>query len=205
MNPELPHGGPEEWAALYAAGAMTPAERQAFEALLAEGCHAFDAELKHFDTVVTALSQAVPPVQPRASTKAALMDRIAADKARSQVSPSPGAAHTPVPAGFFFQHAADAVWKPTKTPGVQIRLMYVDNVRERATACLRMEPGRHYPHHEHLGVEEVFVLEGDLRLGDIVMRAGDYQRAEGGTHHEDQYTENGCVVLIHMPLAVLSK
>jgi anti-sigma factor ChrR (cupin superfamily) len=199
MIPELPHADPEEWVALYAAGAMTATERDAFEALLAEGCLAFDAELKALDPVVSRLSQAVPAVEPRPATKAALLDRIVADQPRPQPKPDP------LPAGFFIQHAAEAAWRPTKVPGVTMRLMYIDQERQRATACLRMEPGHCYPPHDHHGVEEVFVLEGDLRIGNTILRAGDYQRAEGDTHHENQWTEGGCMVLIHMPLAALQK
>ena len=199
MIPELPHADPEELAALYAAGAMSPGERTAFEALLAEGCQAFNGELQLFDPVVTRLACAVPSLAPRAETKAALLKRIADQKSPTTTHPAQA------PTGFFFQKASDAPWKPTGTPGVDIRIMYVDKVRQRVTACLKMAPGHRYPHHAHPGVEEVFVLEGDLRLGDTVLRPGDYQRAEGGTHHEDQYSESGCLILIQMSLAALQK
>lgn len=209
MIPDLPHAAPEEVAALYAAGALTPVEHQACEALLARGAPSLDAELLQLDPVIAALAQAVPPVTPSPRIKESLLNRIrAAGQTPLPVeTKAPAAKPTsnppPIPEGFFYQHAADAVWMPTRTPGVQIRMLYLDKVRQRATVCLKMEPGRHYPHHDHASVEEVFVLEGDLRLGDIVMRAGDYQRAEGGTHHEDQYTENGCMVLIQMSTAAL--
>jgi quercetin dioxygenase-like cupin family protein len=64
------------------------------------------------------------------------------------------------------------------------------------TAMFRMEPGTSYPQHIHAGAEECYVLEGDLHVGDMVLHAGDYQRAEAGSHHGYQSTETGCVLLV---------
>ena len=58
-----------------------------------------------------------------------------------------------------------------------------------------MAPGVSYPRHEHTSTEETLVLEGDLRCGDLILRPGDYQRAEAGSIHEEQHTEEGCLVL----------
>jgi anti-sigma factor ChrR (cupin superfamily) len=62
---------------------------------------------------------------------------------------------------------------------------------------VRMAPGSSYPPHLHASSEECFVVEGDLHVGDdLVMNAGDYQRAHGGSVHPVQYTEGGCVLFI---------
>ena len=52
------------------------------------------------------------------------------------------------------------------------------------------------PPHRHYDIEECFVLDGDLRLDDSVLHAGDYQRAEAGSVHGVQWTEGGCTLLI---------
>ena len=67
---------------------------------------------------------------------------------------------------------------------------------QRTRLC--MAPGTSYPGHRHAGVEECYVLEGDLRVGDLVMRAGDYQRAAIGSVHGVQSTEGGCLLLVLM-------
>jgi anti-sigma factor ChrR (cupin superfamily) len=61
---------------------------------------------------------------------------------------------------------------------------------------VRMDPGSSYPGHLHAGVEECFVLEGELRVGEEVLRRGDYQRADEGSEHGIQWTEKGCLLLI---------
>ena len=65
------------------------------------------------------------------------------------------------------------------------------------TMLIRMAPGTAYPAHRHGGAEECYVLEGDLHVGDdIVMHAGDYQRAEAGSTHPVQSTRGGCLLLL---------
>ena len=65
----------------------------------------------------------------------------------------------------------------------------------------KLEPGARYPGHSHLRPEDVFMLSGDLHLGEkVVLRAGDFHHAEAGTAHDVNWSEEGCVLL-----AVLSK
>ena len=78
-----------------------------------------------------------------------------------------------------------------------MRRLFVDRPNNRMTAMFRMAPGTDYPEHVHNGFEECYVLEGELHVGDdIVMHAGDYQRADGGSEHARQWTERGCVLLV---------
>jgi quercetin dioxygenase-like cupin family protein len=52
------------------------------------------------------------------------------------------------------------------------------------------------PRHQHLMVEELFVLEGDCHIAsEQVVHAGDYFRAEGGSIHGTTYTEAGTTFL----------
>ena len=44
--------------------------------------------------------------------------------------------------------------------------------------------------------EECVVLSGDLRFGDEVMRAGDYQVAEAGSTHQVLTTREGCTLFV---------
>ena len=52
-----------------------------------------------------------------------------------------------------------------------------------STVLVRMEPGRAYAAHRHLGVEEVFVLAGGYEDGRGRHLAGDYVRYEPGSAH----------------------
>lgn len=78
-----------------------------------------------------------------------------------------------------------------------MRRLFVDRAANRMTAMFKMAPGAAYVPHVHGGAEECYVLEGDLHVGDeIMMRAGDYQRAPAGSLHGVQRTEGGCTLLI---------
>ena len=76
-------------------------------------------------------------------------------------------------------------------------MLMFDAARRTATMLVRMLPGTQYPSHRHAEAEECLVLEGDLHVGaDLVMHAGDFQRAAKGSVHVPQFTVDGCLLLI---------
>lgn len=97
---------------------------------------------------------------------------------------------------FTFLDANEGEFEPTAVPGIEARRLFVDPENDRATMLVRMAPGTAYPPHVHGGLEECFVIAGDLSVGEKRMKAGDFQRAETGSTHVVQSTEKGCVLLI---------
>ena len=94
-------------------------------------------------------------------------------------------------------HADEGEWEPIGIPGITVKRLAVDAVRECVTMLVRMKPGSAYPPHRHAAHEECYVVDGDLRVGEeILMRSGDYQRAPAGSRHAVQSTEGGCTLLI---------
>lgn len=93
--------------------------------------------------------------------------------------------------------ASDAgEWRSVGLPGIEVKRLAADPERRMVTMLVRMAPGAKYPAHRHGGVEECFVLAGDLLVGDRAMNAGDYQLAEKDSVHPVQSTERGCVLYI---------
>jgi anti-sigma factor ChrR (cupin superfamily) len=181
MNPsDRLNDDPADLAALYVAGALTADELAAMEARLARGEFALANEVRSFDAVVAALTDA-PPVTPDPHLRADLLRRVTGDKP---------------PAGLFIRRADEGAWVETGEPGVTRRVLYFDRASRRVTVLFRMAAGSRYRGHAHTGVEESLVLEGDLRVGGLVLHAGDYQRAEPGSDHDEQSTEGGCLVLV---------
>src|SRR4029077_15255305 len=100
-------------------------------------------------------------------------------------------------AGFAPLAAAATPFEPTSIEGIDVRRLFVDEGADRVTMLIRMAPGTAYPAHRHGGVEECFVLEGDLEIGEeFEMNAGDYQRMDGGSAHPLQSTRGGCLLLL---------
>jgi anti-sigma factor ChrR (cupin superfamily) len=98
--------------------------------------------------------------------------------------------------GFLFVPGAGADWENTSIAGVVTRRLFSDAANDRVTMLVRMAPGTAYPAHRHGGPEDCYVLEGDLRVGDLHMRKGDFQRAELGSEHVIQSTDGGCLLLL---------
>ncbi|MBS1795023.1 MAG: cupin domain-containing protein [Acidobacteria bacterium] len=90
-------------------------------------------------------------------------------------------------------------WKPLPeedAAGVYVKALLYDEATRRApTMLLKFDAGATYPLHSHPAGEEVFVLEGDIRLGKDELKAGDYLFTAPGRAHRVS-TKNGCVVLL---------
>ena len=99
-----------------------------------------------------------------------------------------------------------AEWQPLQEPGVTgvyVKVLRFDEATSRApTILLKFDPGASYPAHLHPGGEEIFVLEGDIRLGKDHLHAGDYLYTAPNNIHA-VYSKDGCVVLVNVPQAVV--
>jgi anti-sigma factor ChrR (cupin superfamily) len=96
-------------------------------------------------------------------------------------------------------------WQPLAEPGVSgiyIKVLRFDEETRRApTFLLKFEAGATYPAHNHPGGEEIFVIEGDIKLGKDHLHKGDYlYTAPDGKHAV--WSQNGCVVLLKVPKPV---
>ena len=96
-------------------------------------------------------------------------------------------------------------WQPLNEPGISgvfVKVLRYDEATRRApTILLKFEPGATYPAHNHPGGEEIFVLEGEIRLGKDHLRKGDYlYTAPNNRHAVDSAA--GCIVLVNVPQEV---
>ena len=53
-------------------------------------------------------------------------------------------------------------WQPTRFPGCSAKPLMVDPSSGLATLLIKMEPGAELPDHEHVLIEQTYVLEGSL-------------------------------------------
>jgi len=90
-------------------------------------------------------------------------------------------------------------------PGISCKLLATDAKRDRVSMLVRLAPDTAYPPHSHAGVEELFLLDGELWIEDRKLHPGDYNRAEPGTADKRVWSETGCTcVLITSPSDVIS-
>jgi anti-sigma factor ChrR (cupin superfamily) len=66
------------------------------------------------------------------------------------------------PLASRFVHVADLPWEKTKFPGVETKTLLIDKPRGLLTVLLRMAPGATLPDHEHVMIEQTYMLEGRL-------------------------------------------
>ena len=57
---------------------------------------------------------------------------------------------------------AEMEWKKTRFPGCEVKGLLLDQQTGLVTALMRLGPGAVLPDHEHVKIEQTFVLEGKL-------------------------------------------
>ncbi len=88
--------------------------------------------------------------------------------------------------------------------GYGVKLSYLRKEAGEYSILLQMEAGGQFPVHEHIGGEEVFVLDGQVQFGDVELNRGDYFYSPPGFSRAAQ-TEKGCTLLLSMNLQGLNR
>ena len=88
----------------------------------------------------------------------------------------------------------DLPWKPTPCEGVEMKVLLHDEETGLMTALFRWAPGATLPLHEHVEVEQTYVLEGSLVDDEGEVTAGNYVWRPPGNRHVAT-APNGALVL----------
>ena len=88
------------------------------------------------------------------------------------------------PLASRFVEVATLPWEKTRFPGVESKTLLVDRETGVVTSLLRFAPGARLPDHEHVLIEQTYVLEGSLVCGEGECKAGDYVWRPAGSRHE---------------------
>lgn len=173
---------------LYALQALSPPESEAMELHIAS-CGICQHELRTFRPLADAL--AAWPTRPPESLWDQLVTRIG----------QPSDSGT---SGATASRWVEPEWEQV-TEGIACKLLSTDAERDRVSMLVRLAPGVDYPPHRHAGVEELYLLHGELWIDDRKLLPGDYSHAEPGTADKRVWSETGCVcLLITSPSDVLS-
>lgn len=172
-----------EQAALYALGALAPAEARTYEAHLEDGCRVCGAEVEVHGAVTGNLALAATPAAPRPDVRTRLL-------AAARES-APAAPRSP----FRFVLNGEGDWTEVE-PGVFQKPLAGGPGTDSTSYLIRMQPGVRVNTHQHTAVEHCYVIDGDLRIAGRHLHAGDFHLADRGSTHEGIASEQGCVLLI---------
>jgi anti-sigma factor ChrR (cupin superfamily) len=94
---------------------------------------------------------------------------------------------------------ASMEWQKTRFPGCEIKTLLFDADSGLVTALMRCAAGAVIPDHEHVKIEQTYVLEGALvdREGPdagLAVGPGEYVWREAGTRHT-AWAPDGCLML----------
>ena len=88
------------------------------------------------------------------------------------------------PLASRFVDAAGLPWEKTRFPGVETKTLLVERKTGLLTLLLKMAPGARLPDHEHVQIEQTYVLEGSLLCGEGECKSGEFVWRPAGSRHE---------------------
>jgi anti-sigma factor ChrR (cupin superfamily) len=88
------------------------------------------------------------------------------------------------PLASRFVEVAALPWEKTRFPGVEAKTLLVDGETGVVTSLMKFAPGARLPDHEHVLIEQTYVLEGSLVCGEGECKAGDFVWRPAGSRHQ---------------------
>ena len=88
------------------------------------------------------------------------------------------------PLASRFVEVAALPWEQTRFPGVEAKTLLVDRETGVVTSLMKFAPGARLPDHEHVLIEQTYVLEGSLVCGEGECKAGDFVWRPAGSRHQ---------------------
>lgn len=85
-------------------------------------------------------------------------------------------------------------WKPTPTPGIDMKILLKDEASGLMTALFRWAPGTALELHEHVDIEQSYILEGSLVDEEGECTRGNFVWRPKGSRHVAR-APNGALVL----------
>ena len=176
--------GPEhrEWVFLYALRALPQKETSAAEAQIAE-CAECRRQLESLRPTLESFTfWPTDVLRPSGSLWGRLAQRIAQDTGKPPVSAP-------------FEAPSKPEWEQP-APGIFCQILASDPEKGRVSMLVRLDPGVDYPPHRHAGLEELYLLDGELRIDEKTVHPGDYIRAEPETVDHRVWSETGCTCVL---------
>jgi len=85
-------------------------------------------------------------------------------------------------------------WQPSTFDGIEHKILWSDSETGRSTILFKLAPGAVVPAHEHMDVEQTWVISGDFEDEECVALARQYIWRPAGNRHTAR-SRNGAVIL----------
>ena len=103
--------------------------------------------------------------------------------------------HTPShPLASRYLDVADMPWTATQYRGIHIKVLYQDSATGLLTALFKWEAGAVLPLHEHVELEQTYVIEGSFEDDEGVCAAGNFVWRPPGSRHVAR-TRDGALLI----------
>ena len=155
-------------------------------------CPDLAEELASYQTAVGLMPYSAPIVPMATDLKDRLFDRLGLEPISSDPEIPPV---VPPDLKMFAIRSADLDWQPRRIEGVQAVVLFRDEINRTQHLLVKAAAGVVYPLHQHVGIEEIYMLEGELVIDDEIYLAGDYIRSYPNSIHAPS-TNTGCMFLI---------
>ena len=166
----------------YSLQAVSPEDLPGVEAHLAS-CERCRGELEALRPLVDSfVFWPTDVLRPSPALQGRLAGRLARDTGTEYVPPPPRRWHEPE-------------WNEVGA-GISCKPLTADTGKHMVGMLIRLAPGAHYPPHVHAGVEELYLLDGELWIDARKLRPGDCNRAEAGTRDRSVWSETGCTCVL---------
>lgn len=86
------------------------------------------------------------------------------------------------------------------TPRVKIKLLHVNLKLYTCSLFMQVQPGVEWLAHRQYHAEECLVINGEIMIGDSVIKKGDFHFAPKGVLHGAMYSKTGALLLLNMGL-----
>ena len=88
------------------------------------------------------------------------------------------------PLASRFVDIAALPWTKTAYPGIEAKTLLLDRSSGLLTVLMKMAPNAKLPDHEHVLIEQTYVLEGTLICGEGRVGPGNFVWRPAGSRHE---------------------
>ena len=168
--------------AAYAIQVLPPEEAAALETHMAS-CSQCRLELETLRPVADSfVFWPTDVLRPSSSLQERLAQRIATEAGENAVVPP-------------LRPWDEPAWEEV-APGIFCKLLATDTKAHRVSMLVRLLPGVEYPAHTHAGLEELFLLDGELWIDEHKLYPGDYNRAEAPSGDKRVWSETGCTCVL---------